>query len=137
MDDKKAFNRLIREMAEAVSRDSESARSYLKAKGIDSDELIESGAALIKRMKLQRQAELNKKQDKALEEKAWERILRTAKEKAISELEAIKLLIPNLKGAPALYSKLEKLSEQDLKNALQEEGVLKLMEEMENKKEDD
>ncbi|MEO0554258.1 MAG: hypothetical protein AAF149_13705 [Bacteroidota bacterium] len=137
MDDKKAFNRLIQEMADAVSRDSESAKSYLKGEGIDSDELVESGAALVKRMKFLRQAELNEKQDKVLEEKAWGRILKTAKEKAISELEAIKLLIPNLKGAPALYSKLEKFSEEDLKNTLQEEGVLKLMEEMENKKKND
>lgn len=137
MEEKKALNRLMKEIAESVSKDSDNAKSYLESQGVDSDELIEAGGDLIRKMLFLRKAELNEKKEKALEEKAWERILRTAKEKAISEIEAIKLLVPNLKGAPALYSKLEKLSEEDLKKTLLEEGLLKLMEGLDSDKEDD
>lgn len=134
MSEKKALNRLIQEIAESVSKDAETAKSYLASEGVDTSKLVEEGGALIRKIEFLKQAAENEESDKALEEMAWKRILQTAKEKAISELEAIKFLIPNLQGAPALYSKLEKLSEDDLKKALQEEGVLKLMEKLDKDK---
>tara|TARA_R110000868_G_scaffold320692_3_gene581623 strand:+ start:2861 stop:3274 length:414 start_codon:yes stop_codon:yes gene_type:complete len=136
MKEKESLNQLISDISDAVSGDSESAKTFLISKGVDTDDFLNKGMAAIKKAKFIRTAKLNEQKDTELEERAWQKILATAKDKVISELDAIKLLMPNLKGAPALYSKLEKLSEEDLKKALEEEGVLKLMEQLEKKKDD-
>ncbi len=136
MDDKKAINRLVEDVAYAVSKDANVADNYLKEKGVDTEKLTSDGLALIRKMKLLRQSAINEEKEKTLEEMAWKKILETAKEKAISEVAALNLLIPNLRQSSALYSKLETLSQDDLKKVLEEEGLLKLMEQMDQKKDD-
>jgi uncharacterized membrane protein YebE (DUF533 family) len=70
MEEKKALNKLMQEIAESVSKDVDTAKSYLDSQGIDTNELITEGDAIIRRMALLKRA-AQKKMKRPVTNETW------------------------------------------------------------------
>ncbi|MCB0460074.1 MAG: hypothetical protein KDC74_08680 [Flavobacteriaceae bacterium] len=112
-----------------LQKNTEYAKQNLKEEGLDIGEEEEFAAQYIKKIQFMVKAMSNKKQDSTLLERALERVKKSISENTAQTTETLMTLLQE--KAPSLqYRKLEKWTDDEIKDVLADIDLVRLMEEL-------
>lgn len=113
---------------EMLSRNAEYAKQFLREEGIDVDREAAYADQFIRKLKFRSQALANKQQDQQLLEAAFIRVKEVIKENAQKSTEALLSLLQT--KTPSLhYRKLDKWTDDEIREVLADVDLVKFMEE--------
>ena len=126
------LNRIDNIELELISSDTEYAKNFLVDEGFNIEQEIDFSVKYIAKVKFMAQALANKNRDQHLLEKAFIKIKEVIQEN--SNLASVKLAALLQKRTPLVqYRKLEKWSDEEIKEVLADVDLVKLLEELSNK----
>jgi hypothetical protein len=129
-DKKQKLNRLHHAFIDAEIEEVNSRESFMVARGIDLDELVEGALFEIKKRRLVAKAAENEQKDIILLQTALSRIKEKIEENATKTMSILKEMLTS-RGASYQFRNLEKdLDTEDLREILSEIDLVELMEEL-------